>query len=80
LNFIKLGRIKPHPDIERFEDKTVYFVDGKKEEFDVIIYCTGYYQDIPLLNEYIEYKDGVPQLITGLFIPKLRNIYFLGIL
>jgi hypothetical protein len=59
LHFIKLGKITPHPDIKRFEDKKVYFVDGKEEEFDVIIYCTGYNQDIPLLNDYITYIGNI---------------------
>ncbi len=42
LHYIKLGRITPHPDIAKMEGKTVHFVDGSKEEVDLIVYATGF--------------------------------------
>lgn len=43
LNFLKLGKITPHPDISKFDGSTVEFVDGKREAFDVVVFATGYY-------------------------------------
>jgi hypothetical protein len=42
LHYIKLGRIRPHPDIAKITDDTVQFVDGTSEQFDMIVYATGY--------------------------------------
>jgi hypothetical protein len=42
LHYIKLGRIKPHPDVAKIQGDTVHFVDGSSEQFDMIVYATGY--------------------------------------
>ena len=48
LNYIRLGDIKPHPDIKKFVGgKTVEFVDGTKYDFDLIVFCTGFHNSKP---------------------------------
>ena len=37
------------PGIERFEGKTVHFIDGTSREFDAVIFCTGYVHKYPFL-------------------------------
>jgi hypothetical protein len=49
LNYIKLGKIKPHSDIKRFDGKMVEFTDGTKEEIDIIVYATGYRMEFPMI-------------------------------
>jgi hypothetical protein len=39
---VRHGKVSPHKDIERFEGKTVHFIDGTKDNFDVVIACTGF--------------------------------------
>lgn len=79
LHYLKLGRIKPHCDIAKFShDNTVEFTDGSQAEFDTVIFCTGYYTSIPLLKQYLTFENQVPNLINGIFVPKLRNVYYFG--
>jgi len=79
LNYIRLGKIKPHPGIERAYGKKVVFVDGSEEEIDMIVCATGYHLRIPFLDNILEYKDGVPQLYNLSIHPKYRNIFIFGI-
>ncbi|HSK70994.1 MAG TPA: NAD(P)-binding domain-containing protein, partial [Pyrinomonadaceae bacterium] len=51
LHYLKHGRIKPHPDIKKFEGKTVHFIDGTSIEVDLIICATGFYVSFPFLPE-----------------------------
>lgn len=47
LYFIRHGKIFPKPGIARLEGNTVHFMDGKQDEFDVIIFATGYQISFP---------------------------------
>jgi len=80
LHFLQLGRIKPKPDIKRFKpnSKVIEFVNGTEEEFDLVICATGYRMNIPMAKDYVTFKDGIPQLIGGLFFPGYRNIFYFG--
>ncbi|GAB0095738.1 Flavin-containing monooxygenase [Sergentomyia squamirostris] len=39
-----------YPDIDRFTSKEVVFVDGRKEIFSMVVYCTGYCYNFPFLS------------------------------
>jgi hypothetical protein len=39
--FVRHGKVKPRPDVARFDGRTVHFVDGSSTEFDAVIACTG---------------------------------------
>jgi len=45
IKHIRKGHIKIHDNIDHIEGKTVYFTNGKKEDFDAIIAGIGYYRD-----------------------------------
>lgn len=45
IKLIRNGHIKIYDDIRSIEGNTVFFKDGKKEDFDAIIACIGYYRD-----------------------------------
>jgi len=45
LRHIREGHISIHDDIDHIESKTVYFKNGKREEFDAIVAGIGYYRD-----------------------------------
>ena len=81
LYFISHGKILPRDGIERFEDDTVYFTDGKKEVFDTIIFATGYKVSFPFFEkDFIDYSTltTIP-LYRKMFHPDIDNLYFIGL-
>jgi len=79
LHYIKHGRIKPHPDIARFEGNAVHFVDGTSEEFDLIVCATGYYVSFPFLPEgLVPVKGATAQLYAGVVLAEHKNLYVVG--
>src|SRR4030095_10429521 len=45
IRHIRHGHIKIYGDIDHIENSTVYFKDGRKEDFDEIVAGIGYYRD-----------------------------------
>lgn len=80
LYYLKHGRIKPHRDIERFEGRTVYFVDGTNAQVDLIVCATGFYVSFPFLPEgLVPVKNGnIAQLYGGSMLPDHKNLYVFG--
>ena len=81
LYFIRHGKVFPHKGIERFEGDTVYFVDGRKEEFDTIIFATGYKTSFPFFSkELIDFSTltQIP-LYRKMIHPTFDNLYFIGL-
>jgi flavin-binding monooxygenase-like protein len=77
---IRHGKIHPRVDIDRFEGKKVYFKDGKTEEYDTIIACTGYVIAHPFFEEsLINYSNGPVPLYLKMFHPELDNLFFIGL-
>jgi hypothetical protein len=80
LHYLKHGKIKPRPDVARFEGKTTHFVDGTKEDFDLIVCGTGFYVSFPFLPEgLIPVKNGnLAMLYAGCVLPDYKNLYIVG--
>ena len=79
LHYLKHGRIKPHQDIKRFDGKTVEFLDGSKEEFDLVICATGFNVSVPFLApNLIEIEGPVAKLQWGVVAPHHRQLYLYG--
>jgi thioredoxin reductase len=80
LHYLKHGRIAPHRDIERFDGKTVHFVDGTRAEIDLIVCATGYFVSFPFLPEnLVPVKNGnIAQVYAGSVLPDYKNIYVFG--
>ena len=80
LYFMKHGRISPHPEIQRVENKTVIFKDNSSIEVDTIIFATGFHATLPMLKSLnLKYnQNGMPELINGMFPKEYKNIYILG--
>jgi hypothetical protein len=61
LYWIQHGRMKVVPGIERIEGRTVHFTDGRAEDFDTILWATGFSTRLPFLeDDLLEWRDGVP--------------------
>jgi cation diffusion facilitator CzcD-associated flavoprotein CzcO len=79
LYYIKQGLIRPKRDIARFEGKTVHFVDGTSEEFDVVVCATGYHVSFPFLPPgLVPVKGSSAQTYGGCVLPDYKNIYIIG--
>ncbi len=79
LHKIRHGKVKPRLDITRFDGKKVVFEDGKSEEFDSIIACTGYWLSHPFFDQnFIDYSKGPVPLYLKMFHPEYQNLYFIG--
>ncbi len=74
------GRVKAVPKIERFEGRTVHFVDGTTAEADTVIWATGYDAPVPFLPEgLLTFIGGVPaRKVGGLVSSDVDNLYFSG--
>jgi hypothetical protein len=79
LYFLRHGRITPHPDIQRYDGAEVEFVDGSRTACNLIVAATGYHLSLPMLAPgLVAYKNGLPQLISGMLLPDRKNIYIFG--
>ncbi len=77
LNLSGRGLVKFKPNIKEFKGKTVVFEDGTEQDFDMIVYATGYKVTFPFLkdqsfnvsetNDFRLYKKVVHPDFQGLF-------------
>jgi cation diffusion facilitator CzcD-associated flavoprotein CzcO len=79
LYYVKQGRIRPRRDVARFDGKTVHFVGGTSEEFDVVVCATGYHVSFPFLPPgLVPVKGSVAQLYAGCVLAEHKNLYVIG--
>lgn len=73
------GDLDIKKDIDHFEGKVVHFVDGSKEEYDLILLATGYKLHFPFLSkEDLNWKENKPDLYLQIFHPKYNNLFVMG--
>ncbi len=81
LNKAGHGKIIVKPNIERFDDKKVYFTDGSCAVYDVIIYATGYNIEFPFIDSaLVKVKDNVLPLYHKVVHPEHEGLYFIGLI
>ena len=82
LYWIQHGRIKVRPGIERFDGTTVHFSDGTSDDFDTILWATGFHASLPFLDDALLVKqDGVPLRVGGAVVPlDLEKLYLVGMI
>jgi cation diffusion facilitator CzcD-associated flavoprotein CzcO len=79
LYYMKHGRIQLRPDIARFAGKTVHFVDGTQEEFDMVVCATGYHVSFPFLPPgLVPVKGSTAQVYGGCLLAEYKNLYIIG--
>jgi hypothetical protein len=78
--FLRHGKINPRKDIDRYEGQTVFFGDGSKSDYDVIVACTGYIISHPFFDKkFIDYSEGDVPLYLRMLHPEIENVYFIGL-
>jgi hypothetical protein len=82
LYWVQHGRITVRPGIERFDGTTVHFSDGTSDEFDTILWATGFHASLPFLDDDLLVKqEGVPLRVGGAVVPlDLEKLYLIGMI
>ncbi len=80
LERLRHGDVAVRPDIETLDGPRVRFKDGRVEEYDTLLACTGYEIRFPFLDEtLVDYSRGEVPLWLRVFHPTLRGLYFIGL-
>ena len=81
LYFIRHGKIKPKPGIETFEGRKVKFTDGSIEEFDTVIFATGYQISFPFFDKAtIDFTNTTKiPLYRKMMHADYDSLYFIGL-
>lgn len=81
LYFIRHGKIHPRDGIFHMDEHCIHFNNGHEEEFDTIIFATGYKISFPFfdqdwVNDKIEKNLN---LYRKMLHPEMDNLYFIGL-
>lgn len=81
LYFMRHGKIKSRPGIDCFDGKKVRFVDGSEEEFDTVVFATGYKITFPFFDkETIDFSNATQiPLYRKMMHERYDNLYFIGL-
>jgi cation diffusion facilitator CzcD-associated flavoprotein CzcO len=75
------GNLTIKSNVARLDGKTVHFVDGTSEEFDVIIYATGFKTSFPFIDTaHLNWREGRPDLYLNIFHPERDDIFCVGLI
>lgn len=75
------GMLVHVPNIKSFHENKIEFDNGRIEEIDLVLFCTGYDIEIPWLPEgIVDYDQGHPVFHIGAIAPKVRNFYGVGVI
>ncbi|MEI6405188.1 MAG: NAD(P)-binding domain-containing protein [Actinomycetes bacterium] len=82
LYWIQHGRITVRPGIERFDGKTVHFMDGTSDEFDTILWATGFHASLPFMDtSVLALQDDVPLRVGAAVLPiGVEKLYLIGMI
>lgn len=82
LERIRHGKVTVHRGIEMADGRTVTFTDGKSDEYDAIIFATGFRLGAPFLTSICRTWDDVTQVPLYLrMLPENEpNLYFIGLI
>lgn len=73
------GDVIPKPNVRLLDGDTVHFEDGTSDQFDVIIYATGYNITFPFFDpELISAPDNQIRLYKRMFKPGFEDLVFIG--
>ncbi len=80
MDELRLGRIKPKPQIAELLGDRVRFTDGATAEVDVIICATGYRITFPFFDEtYVSAPDNQIALYHRVVDPERPGLFFVGL-
>ncbi|RNL65335.1 NAD(P)/FAD-dependent oxidoreductase [Nocardioides marmoriginsengisoli] len=73
------GDIAPKPNVSRLDGSTVHFEDGTSDDFDVIVYATGYNITFPFFDrDFLHAPDNRLPLYKRIYQPGMDDLSFVG--
>ncbi len=81
LNALRSGKVLPRVGIKELKVNTIHFDDGTAEEFDAIIWATGYHIRFPFLEKSVvawEETGPIP-LYLKMMHSEIPNLFFIGL-
>ena len=73
------GDVVPKPNVELLDGSTVHFSDGTSDEFDVIVYATGYNITFPFFDrDFLHAPDNHLPLFKRMYKPGMEDLTFIG--
>jgi cation diffusion facilitator CzcD-associated flavoprotein CzcO len=81
LSALRDGDVLPRVGIDRIDGRTVHFRDGAAEEFDTIIWATGFRIAFPFLDSSVVDWDttAAPPLYLKMMHRRIANLFFIGL-
>jgi pyruvate/2-oxoglutarate dehydrogenase complex dihydrolipoamide dehydrogenase (E3) component len=81
LNALRHGKVFPRTGIKSLEGNSVHFDDGTAEEFDVIIWATGYHIRFPFLDKsVVDWDESGPiPLYLKMMHREIPSVFFIGL-
>lgn len=77
---LRHGDVHPRVDIARFDGQTVHFTDGRAEDYDTVIFATGYRISFPFFDRaLIDFSEGEVPLYLRVFHADHPSLYFVGL-
>ena len=75
------GDIKVRPDIEKIDGKNITFNNGVTEEYDLILWATGYKLKYPFIDpKLLNMGKAIPDFYLKIFHPTIDNIFIVGMI
>jgi len=73
------GDVIPKPNVSLLEGTTVHFEDGTSDEFDIIVYATGYNITFPFFDrDFLSAPDNHLPLYKRIYKPGMDDLSFVG--
>jgi cation diffusion facilitator CzcD-associated flavoprotein CzcO len=73
------GDVIPKPDVALLDGSTVHFEDGTSDDFDVIVYATGYNITFPFFDrDFVSAPGNHIPLYKRIFAPGIETLSFVG--
>ncbi len=81
LSHLAHGNLATRPALAGFGSSTVEYVDGRADDADLVIFCTGWLVEHPFLPEQYRGTDGAgPSLLSRIFHPEAPDLAFAGLI
>ncbi len=81
LHYLGHGDLDVKANIDRFEGNTVHFVDGTQEDYDLILFATGYKLHYPFMQkEDMNWTKVCPDLYLNIFHPHADDLFLVGMI
>lgn len=81
LSHLAHGNLATRPSLAGFAGSKVEYVDGRADDADLVIFCTGWLVEHPWLPPEFQGTDGSgPSLLSRIFHPAAPDLAFVGLI